>query len=49
MNPIQKAIEDIESREDGADISCREVARKFGVNRTPLSRRHRGKQRLNAS
>jgi transposase-like protein len=49
MNPIQKAIEDVESHEDGADVSYREVARKFGVDRTTLSRRHRGKQRLNAS
>jgi hypothetical protein len=28
MNPIQKAIEDIKSREDGASFSYREVAKK---------------------
>jgi transposase-like protein len=40
MNPIQKVVEDIELREDGADISYREVARQYGVDRTTLSRRH---------
>ena len=45
MDPIQEAIEDVEPREDGASFSYREAAKKFGVNRTTLSRRHQGLQR----
>ncbi|KAI1672200.1 hypothetical protein L13192_03059 [Pyrenophora tritici-repentis] len=43
MDPIQKAIEDIESREAGASFSYREVAKTWGVNRTTLARRHQGR------
>ena len=49
MDPIQEAIEDIESREDGASFSYREIARKFNINRTTLSRRHQGLTRSNAA
>jgi hypothetical protein len=42
MDPIQKAIEDIESCEDGAHFSYREVAKRFGVDRSTLARRHKG-------
>jgi transcriptional regulator with XRE-family HTH domain len=42
MDPILDAIEAIESREDSASFSYREVANKFGVDRTTLSRRYRG-------
>lgn len=45
MDPIQAAIEAIESREAGECFSYRQVATKFGVNRTTLSRRHQGWQR----
>jgi hypothetical protein len=31
MDPIQEAIEGIESREDGASLSYLEVAKKFGL------------------
>jgi hypothetical protein len=44
MDPIQTAIEAIESREDGASSSYRKVAEEFNVNRTTLSRRHQGSQ-----
>jgi phage protein D len=49
MDPIQEAIEDIESREDSASFSYREVASKFNINRTTLSRRHQGSTRSNAA
>jgi hypothetical protein len=50
MDPIQEAIECIESREAGDDFSYRQVAKKFGVDRkrcrggtkgehTPMQRR----------
>ncbi|EFQ93377.1 hypothetical protein PTT_09275 [Pyrenophora teres f. teres 0-1] len=45
MDPIEQAIEAIESRESGASFSYREVAKVFGVDRTTLSRRHQGKTR----
>jgi hypothetical protein len=44
MNPIQEAIEYIESREPGDQFSYRKVAEKFNVDRTTLARRHQGKQ-----
>jgi hypothetical protein len=44
MDPIQAAIEAIESREDGASFTYRKVAAEFGVDRTTLSRRHQGSQ-----
>ncbi|KAH5390817.1 hypothetical protein HBI32_241910 [Parastagonospora nodorum] len=44
MDPIQAAIEDIESREPGERFTYTEVAAKHNINRTTLSRRHRGIQ-----
>jgi hypothetical protein len=44
MDPIQDAIEYIESREAGDKFSYRQVAKIFGVDRTTLSRRHQGAQ-----
>jgi AraC-like DNA-binding protein len=41
MDLIQEAIEDIKSREDGASFSYREVAKRFGVSRSTLARRHK--------
>jgi AraC-like DNA-binding protein len=43
MNPIDAAIDAIESREPGANLSYREVAKQSGVDRTTLSRRHQGR------
>ncbi|KAF1980022.1 hypothetical protein BU23DRAFT_585877 [Bimuria novae-zelandiae CBS 107.79] len=42
MDPIQAAIDEIESREPGEDFSYIEIATRYGVNRSTLSRRHRG-------
>jgi transposase len=42
MQPIQEAIEYLESREAGDNFSYREVAKRFGVDRVTLMRRHRG-------
>jgi hypothetical protein len=42
MNSIEAAIEAIESREPGASFSYRKVAKRFGVSRATLSRRHQG-------
>ncbi|KAF1963881.1 hypothetical protein BU23DRAFT_640646 [Bimuria novae-zelandiae CBS 107.79] len=42
MDPIQAAIDEIESREQGEDFSYTEVATRYGINRSTLSRRHRG-------
>ena len=47
MDPIQEVIEEIESCKSGAKFSTREVAKKFGVDRTRLPRRHQGQQRTN--
>jgi transposase len=44
MDPIQEAIEYLESREARDNFSYRQVAKIFGVNRTTLSRRHKGLQ-----
>ncbi|KAH8621091.1 hypothetical protein IG631_24256 [Alternaria alternata] len=44
MDPIQEAIEYLESREAGDELSYRQVAKIFGVDRTTLSRRHKGSQ-----
>jgi hypothetical protein len=49
MDPIQKVIEEIESREDGASFSYRKAAEKWGCNRTTLARRHQQKQSNNAT
>ncbi|KAF1343437.1 hypothetical protein EJ07DRAFT_186865 [Lizonia empirigonia] len=42
MDPIQKAIEEIESRDPGASFSCSQVAKKYNVGRVTLARRHQG-------
>jgi hypothetical protein len=42
MNPIDAAIEMIESREPGASSSYRAVAKQFKVDRTTLLQRHKG-------
>jgi transposase len=44
ITAIQEAIEYIESREAGDKFSYRQVAKIFGVDRTTLSRRHKGLQ-----
>jgi AraC-like DNA-binding protein len=44
IDPIQEAIEYIESRKARDNFSYRQVAKIFGVNRTTLSRRHKGLQ-----
>ena len=49
MDPILAAIEAIESQEPGEKFSYRQVAKKFGVDRTTLSRRHQGKTRSYAT
>jgi hypothetical protein len=49
MNPIDAAIEVIKSREAGAAFSHREVANRFGVDRTTLSQRHQGASRSRAA
>ncbi|KAF2257610.1 hypothetical protein CC78DRAFT_482922 [Lojkania enalia] len=42
MDPIQAAIDQIESREPGESFSYTEIAARYGVNRSTLSRRYRG-------
>jgi hypothetical protein len=42
MNPIQEAIREIDSREEGATFSYTQVAKKYGVDRRTLARRHQG-------
>ena len=42
MDPIQAAIDAIESRESGETFSYTKIATKYGVDRSTLSRRHRG-------
>jgi hypothetical protein len=49
MDPIQEAIEDIESCESEDKFPYREVAKRFGVDRTTLWRRHQGQQRTSAT
>jgi transposase len=44
MQPIDEAIRYLESREAGDNFSYRQVAKMFGVDRTTLSRRHKGVQ-----
>ena len=43
MDPIQEAIEEIESREPGASFTYRQVAKKYSINERTLARRHQGK------
>ena len=42
MDPIQEAIEEIELRELGASFSYSQIAKKYGVVRSTLTRRHQG-------
>ena len=42
MDPIQEAIAEIESRELGDKFSYQQIAKKYGVNRVTLARRHKG-------
>ncbi|RYN15563.1 hypothetical protein AA0115_g12988, partial [Alternaria tenuissima] len=42
MDPIQEAIEEIESREPGEHFPYQQLAKKYGVNRCTLARRHKG-------
>lgn len=42
MDPIQEAIEEIESRDPGDDFSYQAIAKKFGIDRRTLARRHQG-------
>jgi len=49
MDPIQEAVEDIESRESEHKFPHREVAKRFGVDGTTMSRRHQGQQRTSAT
>ena len=41
MDPIQEAIEEIESRDLGKQFSYQQIAKKYGVPRTTLMRRHK--------
>ncbi|KAF1359818.1 hypothetical protein EJ07DRAFT_40464, partial [Lizonia empirigonia] len=43
MDPIQKATEDIESRQDDTSFSYRKVAKRWGCNWTTLARRRSGR------
>jgi hypothetical protein len=47
MDSIQEVVEDIESRELGASFSYSQVAKKYGVNRCTLARRHQCKTQPN--
>jgi transposase-like protein len=49
MTPIDAAIEAIESCKPSASFSYREVAKRFGVDRTTLSQRHKGKTQSHAT
>ena len=42
MDPIQEAIQEIESCEPGEHFSYQQLAKKYGVNRCTLARRHKG-------
>ncbi|KAL6702397.1 hypothetical protein ACN47E_002190 [Coniothyrium glycines] len=42
MNPIQEAIEEIESRKPGDNFTYAEVARRYNINERTLARRHQG-------
>jgi hypothetical protein len=49
MDPIQETIENMESREPEDKFLYREVAKRFGVDRTTLLRGHQGQQRTSAT
>jgi hypothetical protein len=42
MDPIQEAIEEIESREPGAYFLYSQVAKRYNVDQRTLARRHQG-------
>lgn len=42
MDPLEAAIASLESLKLGESINYTQVAKKFGVDRSTLSRRHRG-------
>ena len=42
MDLIQEAIAEVESREPGDEFSYQQIAKKYGVNRVTLARRHKG-------
>ena len=42
MDPIQEAIAEIELREPGKSFSYQQLAKKYGINRCTLDRRHKG-------
>jgi hypothetical protein len=48
MAPIDDALAALESREEGASFSFRQVAKNFGCSRTTLARRHWGLARPRA-
>jgi hypothetical protein len=41
MDSIQEAIREIESRDLGEQFSYQQIAKKYGVERTTLMRRHK--------
>jgi transposase-like protein len=41
MSPIQGAIAEIESRDPGDEFSYSQIAKKYGVNRVTLMKRHK--------
>jgi hypothetical protein len=47
-NPVLDAVAAIESAESGEQPSYRAAAKRFGVDRTTLSRRHKHKARPHA-
>jgi transposase-like protein len=42
VNPIQEAVEEIESCEPGDNFTSSEVARRYNIDRRTLARRHQG-------
>jgi transposase-like protein len=48
MDPIEAAIEELESLGIGEKVNYARVAREYGVDRNTLSRRHRGVQGTSA-
>jgi hypothetical protein len=49
MDPISLALEDLKSLKPGEKPNYTEIAKKHGVNRVTLSRRHRGVQSSQAT
>jgi hypothetical protein len=46
MDPIREAIAEIKSRAPDASFSYSQVAKRYGVGRVTLARRHRGETQL---